>query len=167
MSQVRLVRIFPLLSALTLGTSYLHAQTLTPSTTTINLLCTIGAPCTSNVANVSTYTATSTLTNTGAAAFFSIAAPSVPWLNVTPSTGTLAIGSVTPTTQVLTFAVSAGWTSLNAGLNTTTIHLTSGVGGNSTLTVNIEIQAAAPTLVVQGGTNALNPVAYTTGAATP
>src|SRR5271170_1936865 len=102
MSHVRLLRIFPLLSALTVCTSSLHAQTLTPSTTTINLLCTVGSPCTSNVANVSTYTATSTLTNTGAAALFTIAAPSVPWLNVTPTTSTLAIGSVTPTTQVLT-----------------------------------------------------------------
>src|SRR5271156_3312239 len=111
MSQVRLLRIFPLLSALTIGTSYLHAQTLTPSTTTINLLCTVGSQCTSNVANVSTYTATSTLTNTGAAALFTIAAPSVPWLNVTPSTATLAIGSVTATTQTLTFTVSGGWTS--------------------------------------------------------
>ncbi len=167
MSQLRLFRIFPVLCALTACSSYLQAQTLTPSTATINLVCTVGSACTSNVANVSTYTATSTLTNTGAAAFFSIAAPSVPWLNVTPTSGTLAIGSVLPTTQALTFSVTGGWTSLNSGLNTTTIHLTSGVGGNSTFTVNIEIQAAVPTLVVQGGTNALNPVAYTTGAGAP
>ncbi len=168
MKYLRLPRILSVLFALTVCTSYLRAQgTLNPASLTVNLLCTIGSLCTSNVANVSTYSATDVLTNTGAAAFYTIAAPSVPWLNITPTTGTLAIGSVTPTTQTLTFTVSAGWTSLNAGLNTTTVHLTSGVGGNSTFTVNLQVQAATPTLVVQGGTNALNPVPYLTGATAP
>jgi len=168
MIYLRLLRFFSVLFALTVCTSYLRAQnTLTPSTTTISLLCTMGSPCTSNVTGVSTYSATSTLTNTGAAALYTITAPSVPWLNVTPSTATLAIGSVSATTQVLTFSVSAGWTSLNAGLNSTIVHLVSGVGGNSTFTVNIQIQAATPTLVVQGGTSALNPVPYLTGATAP
>jgi len=160
-------RIFPALLGLTVCTSYLRANTLTPSTNTINLVCTVGSPCTSNVANVSTYSATSTLTNTGAAALFTIAAPTVPWLAVTPTSATLADGTTTATTQVITFSVTAGWTSLNSGLNTTTVHLTSGVGGNSVFTVNIQIQAAAPTLVVQGGTNALNPVPYLTGGTAP
>jgi uncharacterized protein (TIGR03437 family) len=168
MKLFRLLRIFSLLFALTVCTSYLRAQnTLNPASLTVNLLCTIGSPCISNVGGVSTYSATDVLTNTGAAAFYTIAAPSVPWLNITPTTGTLAIGSVTATTQTLTFSVSAGWTSLNAGLNTTTVHLTSGVGGSSTFTVNIQIQAAAPTLVVQGGSNVLNPVPYLTGASAP
>jgi len=164
----RLLRIFPALLGLIVCTSYLHASnTLTPSTTTINLLCTTGSPCTSTVANVSTYSATSLLTNTGAAALYTLAAPSVPWLSVSPSKATLADGTVTPTTQVLTFSVTAGWTSLNTGLNTTTVQLTSGVGGNSLFTVNIQIQAAAPTMIVQGGTNVLNPVPYLTGGAAP
>jgi uncharacterized protein (TIGR03437 family) len=160
------------LFALTVCTSYLRAQssngaTLTAASYTINLLCTIGSPCSSTVLGVSTYSVSDVLTNVGAQALYTIAAPTVPWLTVTPATGTLAIGSVTATTQTLTFSVNGGWTSLNAGLNTTTIHLTSGVGGNSTFTVNIQIQAAAPTLVVQGGSNVLNPVAYLTGASAP
>lgn len=168
MSHLRLFRIFPALLGLTVCTSYLHAtNTLTPSTTTVNLMCTMGSPCTSNVANVSAYSFAVTLTNTGAAALFTIAAPTVPWLAVTPTTATLADGTSLATTQNLTFSVTSGWTSLNTGLNTTTVHLTSGVGGNSVFTVNIQIQAAAPTLIVQGGTNALNPVAYLTGGAAP
>jgi uncharacterized protein (TIGR03437 family) len=167
MKCIRLLRIFSVLFALTVATSYLRAQTLTPASLTVNLLCTIGSLCTSNVTNVSVYSATDVLTNTGAAALYTLATPSVPWLNITPTTGTLAIGSSVATTQTLTFTVSGGWTSLNAGLNTTTVHLTSGVGGSSTFTINLQIQAAIPTLVVQGGTNALNPVAYLTGASSP
>jgi uncharacterized protein (TIGR03437 family) len=168
MKYLRLLRIFSVLFALTVCTSYLNAQnTLNPASTSINLLCTIGSTCTSTVANVSTYSVTDVLTNTGPQALYTITAPSVPWLNVTPTTATLAIGSVSATTQTLTFSVSAGWTSLNVGLNTTIVHLVSGVGGNSNFTVNLQIQAAAPTLVVQGGTNALNPVPYQTGAAAP
>jgi uncharacterized protein (TIGR03437 family) len=165
MKYLRSLRIFSVLFALTVCTGYLGAQ-ITPASLTINLSCTIGSPCTSNSGGI-TYSATDVLTNTGAQALYSIAAPTVPWLNVTPSTATLAIGSVTPTTQTLTFSVSAGWTSLNAGLNTTIVHLTSGVGGNSVFTVNIQVQAATPTLVVQGGTNVLNPVPYLTGATAP
>jgi uncharacterized protein (TIGR03437 family) len=167
MSCLRLSRIFPVLAALTVCSSLHATQTLNPSAATINLLCTTGSPCTSNVANVSTYSATTTLTNTGAAALFTIGAPSVPWLSVSPTTATVPDGTTTPTTQVLTFTVTAGWTSLNTGLNTTTVHLTSGVGGASTFTVNIQVQAAVPTLTVQGGTNALNPVPYLTGSAAP
>jgi uncharacterized protein (TIGR03437 family) len=168
MKYFRPLRIFSVLFALTVGISSLRAQnTLNPASTTINLLCTIGSTCTSNVANVSTYSVTDVLTNTGAQALYTIATPSVPWLNVTPTTATLLIGSGTATTQTLTFSVSAGWTSLNSGLNTTTVHLTSGVGGNSIFTVNLQVQAAAPTLVVQGGTNVLNPVPYLTGATAP
>jgi uncharacterized protein (TIGR03437 family) len=41
------------------------------------------------------------------------------------------------------------------------------VGGNSNFTVYLEVQAASPTLLVKGGLNVLNPVAYLTGAAAP
>jgi uncharacterized protein (TIGR03437 family) len=162
MHYLRLLRISSVLFALTVGSSYLQATVLTAGTTTINLLCTVGQSCTSTVANVSTFSATSTLiTDTGTAAW-TVQAPAVPWLIVSPLSGT-----ATTSSSNLTFQVSSGWTSLNAGLNSTTVHLLSGVGGNSNFTVNLEVQAATSTLIVQGGTNALNPVPYLTGAAAP
>jgi uncharacterized protein (TIGR03437 family) len=144
MRYLRLLRIFSVPFALTVCASYLQAQnTLNPASTTINLSCTMGSPCIANGGSI-IYSVTDVLTNTGAQALYRIAAPSVPWLTITPTTGTLAIGSSVATTQTLT-----------------------GVGGNTTFTVNIQVQAAAPTLVVEGGTNVLNPVPYLTGAAAP
>jgi uncharacterized protein (TIGR03437 family) len=162
MKHLRLLRLCSVLFALTVSTSYLKATVLTAATTTINLLCTMGQACTSTVSGVSTYSATSGLsTDTGTAAYI-ITAPSVPWLTVSPLAGT-----ATTSSSNLTFSVSGGWTSLNAGLNSTSVFLVSGTGGNTTFTVNLEVQGATPTLIVQGGTNVLNPVPYQTGATAP
>lgn len=163
MKQFRLLRIFSVLFALTVGSSYLHAVTLTAGTTTINLLCTVGQSCGSTVSNVSTFSATSSLITDSGSGAFKIAAPSVPWLLVSPLSGT-----ATTSTQNITFQVAGGWTSLNSGLNTTTITLTCGAcTANVTYTVNLEVQAAVPSLLVKGGVNVLNPVAYVSGASAP
>lgn len=161
MNQLRLLRIFSVLFALTVGSSYLHAVTLTAATTTITLQCTIGQSCSANSGPI-IFSATSALsTDTGAAAY-TITAPSVPWLLVSPLSGT-----ATTTSSNLTFQVTSGWTSLNSGLNTTTVHLISGTGGNTNFIVNLEVQAATPTLQVKGGVNVLNPVAYVSGGTAP
>ena len=159
---LRSLRIFSVLFALTVGSSYLHAITLTAGTTTINLLCTVGQSCSSTVANVSTFSATSGLTTDSSTAAYTIQAPTVPWLLVSPLSGT-----ATTVSSNVTFQVTGGWTSLNSGLNSTTIHLISGTGGNTNFTVNLEVQAAAPSLLIKGGVNVLNPVAYVSGAAAP
>ncbi|MGB6947480.1 MAG: hypothetical protein WBE37_34085, partial [Bryobacteraceae bacterium] len=86
----------------------------------------------------------------------------MPWLLVSPLSGT-----ATTTSSNLTFQVTSGWTSLNSGLNTTTVHLISGTGGNTNFIVNLEVQAATPTLQVKGGVNVLNPVAYVSGGTAP
>jgi hypothetical protein len=160
MKKLRLLRISSVLFALTVGSSYLHAQiTLTAGTPTINLLCTVGQSCASTVVNVSTFSATSTLSSNSGTPAFKIAAPSVPWLLVSPLSGT---ASSTP--QNITFQVAGGWTSLNSGLNTTTVALTCGTcTANLSFTVNLEVQAATPTLQVRGGPNVLNPVSYQSG----
>ncbi len=161
MNQLRLLRIFSVLFALTVGSSYLHAVTLTAATTTITLQCTIGQSCSANSGSI-IFSATSALSTDSSTAAYTITAPSVPWLLVSPLSGT-----ATTTPANLTFQVTSGWTSLNSGLNTTTVHLISGVGGNTNFIVNLEVQAATPTLQVKGGVNVLNPVAYISGAGAP
>lgn len=167
MKDLRLSRIFFVLFALMACTSYVHAQTtLTASPTTINLLCIIGQACTANGGGI-TYQASSTLTATASgspSAPFTVAAPSVPWLTLTvpasPDTGT----------ATLTFSVTPAWTSLNAGLNTTTVQLSSADATNGTgitFTVNLLVQAATPVLTVKGGLNTLNPAVYLTGSPAP
>jgi uncharacterized protein (TIGR03437 family) len=164
MNYLRLLRIFSVLFALTVGSSYLNAQiTLTAGTTTINLLCTVGQSCTSTVSNVSTFSVASTLVSNSGTPAFKIATPSVPWLLVSPLTGTASTSS-----QDITFQVAGGWTSLNSGLNTTSILLTCGTcTANVTYTVNLEVQAAVSSLLVKGGPNVLNPVSYLSGGAAP
>jgi uncharacterized protein (TIGR03437 family) len=167
MQYLRFSRIFSVLFALTVCTSYVHAQTtLTALPTTINLACTMGQACTANGGGI-IYSASSTLTATSSgspSAPFTVAAPSVPWLTLTvpasPDTGS----------ATLTFTVTAAWTSLNAGLNTTTVQLSSADATNGTgilFTVNLMIQEAAPSLTVKGGLNTLNPALYLTGSAAP
>jgi uncharacterized protein (TIGR03437 family) len=167
MKRLRCSRIFSVLFALTVCTGYVHAQTtLTASPTTINLSCTMGQACIANSGSI-VYSASSTLTATASSspsAPFTVAAPSVPWLTLTvpssPDTGT----------ATLTFSVTAAWTSLNAGLNTTTVQLTSADATNGTgitFTVNLMVQEATPTLTVKGGLNTLNPAVYLTGSAAP
>lgn len=157
MNYLRLLRIFSVLFALTVCTSYLHATALTPSTTTINLLCTMGQPCASvSSPSVAFNQQVITLSNTGTDSY-TIAAPSVPWLTVNPLSATV----VNPATPNLTFTVNAlGWTTLPAGLNSTTVQIVSATGGNTTITVYLQIQAAAGTLTVKGGLNVLNPYNY-------
>lgn len=166
MNYFRLLRISSVLFALTVGTSYLHAVTLTPGTTTINLLCTVGQPCVSTVSNVSTYQATAGLSTDAGTAAYTITAPAVPWLTVTPMSGSV----VNPATPNVTFQVNSAWTTLNAGLNKTTVHLLSAAASNGTgidFTVNLMVQTVAPTLLIKNGLNTLNPVSYLTGAAAP
>jgi uncharacterized protein (TIGR03437 family) len=158
MNQLRLLRIFSVLFALTVGTSYLHAATLAPSTTTINLLCTVGQPCASvSTPSVAFNAQAITLGNASGTDAWTIAAPSVPWLTVSPMSGSV----VNPATPTVTFTVNAiGWLTLPAGLNSTTVQLASSTGGNTTITVYLQIQAAAGTLTVKGGLNVLNPYNY-------
>jgi len=119
-------------------------------------MCTIGSACTSNVANVSTYQATSTITEGATSDAYIIAAPTVPWLTVSP-----LIATVT-TTQTLTFTVvAAGWQTLLPGLNTVQVVLNSPTAASITFTVSLQIQPAAATLSVKGGPNVLNPYSYT------
>jgi uncharacterized protein (TIGR03437 family) len=162
MKHFRYLRIFFVLSALAVCTSYLHATTpvLTASTTTINLTCTQGQAC-SNSQNV-------TLTDTVAAtsAPFAITGVAVPWITLTQPANPVVNG--VPGT--LTVAVSSAWTTLNVGLNTTTFMLASADangGAGFTFTVNLLIQNATPALTIKGGMNTLNPVLYLTGSAAP
>ena len=60
---------------------------------------------------------------------------------------------VTPVDNVLTFSVSPGWTTLGAGLNTTTVTIVSVGNTGTSVTVTLQIQSAAPTLLVKGGIN--------------
>ena len=73
----------------------------------------------------------------------------------------------TPSDNVLTFTVSPGWTTLSAGLASTTVSIVSLGNTSTSVTVTLEIQNAASNLTVKGGVNVLNPVAYTAGAAAP
>jgi uncharacterized protein (TIGR03437 family) len=164
---LRSLRIFPVLFALTVCTGYLHAQTtLTASTSTINLACTIGQGCTANSGGI-VYSATAVLTATSSgspSAPFTVVAPSVPWLTVT-----VPVSPVTSTGNLI-FAVNSAWTTLNSGLNSTSVILHSADATNGTgitFTVNLLVQAAAPSLTIKGGLNTLNPVSYLTGTSAP
>jgi uncharacterized protein (TIGR03437 family) len=159
MNQLRLLRLFPVLFALTVGTSYLHAATLAATATTINLLCTTGQPCASiSTPSVAFNTASTTLSNASGTDAYTIAAPSVPWLTLNQTSGSIT----NPSTSTLTFTVNAvGWLNLPAGLNSTTVSVVSGTGGTVVITVNLQIQAAATNLTVKGGLNVLNPFNYT------
>jgi uncharacterized protein (TIGR03437 family) len=165
MKYLRLLRIFFVLSAITAGTSYLHATTLSASTTTIDLTCTMGQTCTSNGSGI-TFSATSSLSVDTGSAPFSISPLSVPWISVTPPTS-----PVSSTTGVnITFSVTSAWTTLNAGLNRTTVTLLSADATNGTsitFNINLLIQENNATLSVHGGLNTLNPVSYLTGGAAP
>ncbi len=88
--------------------------------------------------------------------YFTVTPPTVPWLLVTPMAGT---ADTTASDNVLTFSVSPGWTTLGAGLSTTTVNLVSTGNTGTSITVTLEVQSATPTLVVKGGVNTLNPVA--------
>ncbi len=157
MNQLRLLRISSVLFALTVCTGYLHATALTPSATTINLLCTMSQACASvSTPSVAFNTQTITLSNTGTDSY-TIAVPNVPWLTVSPLSATV----INPATPNLTFTVnSLGWTTLPAGLNSTTVTIVSATGGNTVITVDLQIQQAQGGLTVKGGLNVLNPYNY-------
>jgi uncharacterized protein (TIGR03437 family) len=150
------LQIFSGLFALTVCSSSLQATTLTAATPTINLTCTQGQTCVSS--------GTTTLVISAGTGYYTIAAPSVPWLTVTPTAGT---ADTTPSDNVITFSVSPGWTTLNPGFSSTTDTITSLGSGTAVITINLEIQSATPTLIVKGGPNTLNPIAYLAGAAAP
>src|SRR5581483_11839828 len=126
------------------------------SQTTINLTCTIGQTCNSSgISDISIGLGTG---------FFTVTPPTVPWLQVTPMSGT---ADTTPADNPMTFAVSPGWTTLGAGLASTTVTIVSAGNTSATVTVNLEVQSPASTLTIKGGVNVLNPIAYTAGAAAP
>jgi uncharacterized protein (TIGR03437 family) len=158
MNRFRLLRTFSVLFALTVGTSCLHAATLAATVTTINLLCTVGQACASTGSpSVAFNTQSTTLSNASGTDAFTIAAPNVPWLTVSPLSGSV----VNPSTVAVGFTVNTvGWLTLPVGLNSTTIPIVSGTGGTVNITVNLQVQAAAGTLTVKGGTNVLNPFNY-------
>jgi uncharacterized protein (TIGR03437 family) len=156
MNQFRLLRILSALFAMTLCTSYLQAASLTAGTTAINLSCTKGQTCASSN--------TSTLAISAGTGYFTVTPPTVPWLLVTPMAGT---ATTTASANILTFSVSPGWTTLGSGLNTTTVAITSAGNTSTSVTVTLQVQDATPTLIVKGGVNVLNPLAYVAGAAAP
>lgn len=156
MTHLRLLRIFSVPFALTLGSSYLHAANLVASAITINLTCTIGSTCSAS--------STSDISISAGTGYFTVTPPSVPWLQITPMAGT---ADTTPADNVLTFAASPGWTTLGAGLASTTVTVVSLGNTSVTVTVTLEVQSAPSTLTVKGGVNVLNPIAYTAGAAPP
>lgn len=158
MYRLRLLRIFPVLFALTVGSSYLRAVTITAATPTINLTCTQGSVCASSGT-------TDVSVGTGSGLFYTVTAPTVAWLSATPMSGSTL--DTTAADTVITFSPSPGWTTLPVGLSTTTVQIKSTGATSATVTVTIEVQSATPTLSVQGGINVLNPVAYTAGAAAP
>src|SRR5271163_1627656 len=110
MKKLHSLRIFSGLFALAVCSTHAQAATLTAGTTTINLSCTQGQTCASS--------GTSTLVISAGTGFYTVTPPTVPWLLVTPMAGT---ADTTPGDNVLTFSVSPGWTTLGAGLNTTTV----------------------------------------------
>lgn len=158
MNHFRLPRIAPVLFALTVCGSYLHAASITAATPTINLTCTQGSVCSSSGTTGATISA-------GTGIYFAVTAPTVPWLTVTPTSGTTL--DATSTDTVITFSPSPGWTTLPVGLSKTTVSITSPSVTSAVVTVYIEVQAAAPTLSVQGGINVLNPVNYLATSAAP
>lgn len=156
MTHLRLLRIFSVPFALAVCSTYLQAASLVASATTINLTCTIGSTCSSS--------STSDISISAGTGYFTVTPPSVPWLQITPMAGT---ADTTPADNILTFAASPGWTTLGAGLASTTVTIVSLGNTSVTVTVTLEVQSAASTLTVKGGVNVLNPIAYTAGATPP
>lgn len=142
------LRIFPVLFALTAGSSYLHASGLTAGTNPINLSCTQGQSCSSEV------TSQISFSSANSANFYSVGTiPS--WLQVSPMSGTLPDYSATPNYTTLTFQVSPAWTNLAIGSSSASVVISVG-SLNVTVTVNLEIANAAPTLSVKGGASQFN-----------
>jgi uncharacterized protein (TIGR03437 family) len=156
MNRLHLLRISSVLFALTACNHSLQAATLTAATSPISLTCTQGQTCSSS--------GTSDLSISAGTGYYTVTPPSVPWLVITPMAGT---ADVTPADNVLTFSVSAGWTTLGPGFYSTSVAIASLGNTGTSVTVTLEIQSAAPTLVVKGGPNTLNPIAFLAGAAAP
>jgi uncharacterized protein (TIGR03437 family) len=164
MNHFRLLKISSVLFALTAGGGYLNAaNVLSSSVTSVSLACTTGSPCVTGGSIIAS--ATDTLSVDSSTAGYSFSAPTVPWLKV--SNGTSVTTGTVAANPTITFSVTSAWTTLNAGLNSTTITITNApVGGTATtggpfvITVYLQVQAAAPTLQVKGGLNVLNPVNY-------
>lgn len=96
--------------------------------------------------------------------YYTVTPPTVPWLLVTPMSGIADQGT---TDNVLTFSVSAGWTTLGPGFSSTTVPIVATGFTGTSVTVTLEIVSATPTLVVKGGPNTLNPIAFLTGGIAP
>src|SRR5580700_4675742 len=157
MNKLRFLWILPVLLALTICSGSLRATTsLTAGTPAINLSCTKGSVCTSS--------GTSTLAISTGSAYFTVTAPSVSWVLVTPMTGTV---TTTASATVLTFSPSAAWTTLGSGLYSTTVTVASLGVTSATVAVTLQVNDATPTLSVKGSLNVLNPVNYIAGGSSP
>jgi len=157
MNHLRLLRIFSVLFALTVCIGYVHAATLSAGTSPINLTCTQGQTCTASV--------TTTLSLSAGSGTYTVSAPTVSWVMVTALTG--IVDNTTPADGNITFTVTSAWTTLTAGFNSTTFTITSPLNGSLAITINLEVQSANATLLVKGGPNTLNSVAFLTGGAAP
>jgi uncharacterized protein (TIGR03437 family) len=151
------MRIFSGLFALTVCTGYLHAATLSAVTTPINLTCIQGQVCTA--------TATTGLSLSSGSGTYSVSNPTVPWVTVTAQTD--IVDATSPADGNITFTVTSAWTSLTAGFNSTSFTITSPLNGTLVIPVNLEVQNAAPSLLIEGGTNTLNSIPFLTGGAAP
>src|SRR5262245_13291209 len=127
MFKSHVLRTFSVLFSLATGAGYLHAASLTAGTTSISLSCIKGSTCNSS--------GTSTLAISAGTGFYTVTPPSVPWIQVTPMSGT---ATTTASANVLTFAVSPAWTTLGSGLFTTTVTIAS--LGNTSATVTVQLQ---------------------------
>jgi len=157
MNDFRLLRIFSVLFALTVCTSYLGATALDVGTPTINLTCTVGQTCTAQGTSTIAYHASNVAT------YYAINAANLPsWLWVTPMSGIIPDYGSSPNYITLTFQVSPAWANLAAGFRTYTVGISS-----ANVVVNLEVQNATPTLVVKGATSQLNALTMNTGAAPP
>lgn len=142
------LRIFPVLFALTACSSYLHAAGLTASPSTIALSCTQGQTCNSEL------TTQVSFSSANSANFYSVGTiPS--WLQVSPISGTMPAYTATPNYVTMTFQVSPAWTNLAIGSSSANVVISVGAL-NVTVTVNLEIANAAPTLSVKGGASQFN-----------
>ena len=150
------LRIYAVLFGVAVCSSYAQAVSLTAATTNIGLTCTKGSTCNSS--------GTSTLAISSGTGYFTVTAPSVPWVLVTPMTGT---ADTTAGDTVLTFSVSPAWTTLGSGLYTTTVTIASLGVTSATVTVQLQVNDATPTLTIKGSINSLNPVPYVAGGAAP
>jgi len=77
------------------------------------------------------------------------------------------VDNTTPADGNITFTVTSAWTTLTAGFNSTSFTITSPLNGSLAITINLEVQSASATLLVKGGPNTLNSVAFLTGGAAP